>query len=472
MKHVVIIGGGISGLATAHRLWELGKARAPVFRVTLLEAQGQWGGVIGTERREGFLFEKGPDAFISEKPWALELCRRLGLEEEVIGTRNEFRQSFIYLRGKLRPVPNGFYLIAPCRLSVLRETSLLTLSGKLRMLCDLWIPPKRKGGDESVASFVRRRLGPEALERVGQPMVAGIYSADPERLSLEATFPRFLELEARYGSVLRGLQASWQGRRPAEGEPSGPRYSLFLTLKEGMERLVQGLVTRMTGVNLRSSARVVRIEKGNRWRIFLEAGESLEADLLCLALPAPRAARLVRSFSSEIASDLEKIRCESVATVNLAFRRASVSHPLNGFGFVIPASEKKSLIGCTFSSVKFPGRVPEGTVLLRAFVGGALHREILSQTDGDLVRTITEDLQHILGISGPPLGTAVHRFPESMPQYDVGHLHRVASIEEKLKAWPGLFITGNAYRGIGIPDCIREGERAAEAMNACLKGSS
>ena len=394
----------------------------------------------------------------------MELCKRIGLETGLIGTREEFRRSFIYLKGRLVPVPAGFYLIAPTRLEALAGTRLLSVPGKFRALLELVIPPKRgaAGEDESVASFVRRRLGREVLDRIAQPMIAGIYSADPEKLSLRATFPRFLDLERDSGSVIRGLLRKQAGRQGADREASGPRYSLFLTLRHGIGSLVERLIERMNRVEFRTNFSVSRIERGERWKIFSGEGEKLEADSLLIATPAPEAARLLGGVDSVLAAELAGIPYESVATVNLGFDQKDLSGLPRGFGFVVPAVEKRHLIGCTFSSFKFPGRSAEGKILLRLFIGGAGQRELLQRSDSDLEQAVLRDIREILGTGNRPEFVSIRRHPASMPQYGVGHLDRVDRIFKRSDSIPGLYLTGNAYRGIGLPDCIREAEQVAE----------
>lgn len=467
-----MIGGGISGLAAAHRFWELSRQKGASLQITVLEAKGRWGGVIETQSRGGFLIEGGPDSFLSEKPAAVELCKRIGLETELTGTREEFRRSFIYLKGRLVPVPAGFYLIAPTRLEALAGTRLLSWPGKLRALRELWIPPRRGAGlqDESVAGFVRRRLGREVLERIAQPMISGIYSADPEKLSLRATFPRFLELEKESGSVIRGLLKGQTKRRKADAEASGPRYSLFLTLRHGIGLLVEKLIERMAGVEFRADFSVSRIEKQETWKIVSDRGEALEADALVLAVPAPEAARLLAGLDPVLAEELAGIPYESVATINFGFHQKDLSKLPLGFGFVVPAVEKRNLIGCTFSSVKYPGRAAEGRTLLRVFLGGVKSRELLRLPDSELERTILQDLQEILGVRNRPELVSISRHPASMPQYGVGHLERVARIFKQADSIPGLYLTGNAYRGIGLPDCIREAEETAGKIISYLGG--
>jgi len=451
-------------LAAAHRLSELSRAHQIPLAITLLEAQDRFGGVIETEAKDGFLLEGGPDAFVSEKPWALDLCRRLGLADELIETQPAFRRSFIVQRGRLVPVPDGWYLIAPARLTTIFRTPLLSWPGRIRMACEPFIPTKRGDQDESVGSFIRRRFGQEALDRIGQPMLAGIYTADPECLSLRATMPWLADMERRHGSVIRSLGAN--ARKDATSTASGPRYSLFLTLRGGMRTLVHTLLRRMPEVSLRHTARVARIEPGRAWSVTLETGELLQADALCLALPAHVASGLMESCAPDLARSLAGIPYESVATVNLAFRKTDIPRPLDGFGFIVPAIERQRVVGCTFSSVKFPGRAPETCILLRAFVGGALHREVFALDDGALERAVREDLRGTLGIHAAPLTVSIHRYPHAMPQYHVGHLERVAAIEASARRYPGLYLTGNGYRGLGLPDCIHQAETTADRMVA------
>ena len=455
-----MIGGGISGLSVAHRLAELIRSVEAPYQVVLLEACGRLGGVIETRRQNGFLLESGPDAFIVEKPWAVNLCRRLGLSKEIIETTPEHRRSFIVHKKKLSPVPEGFYLVAPTSLGALFRARTLSFAGKLRFLADLAIPPRRDSSDESVGSFVRRRFGGEALERFGQPMIGGIYTAEPDRLSLQATFPKFGEMERRHGSVLRGLAKEGAASRAA----SGPRYSLFVSLRGGLSTLVEALAADMPEVSIRLSARAARLESGRGWSVVLENGERLEADAVCIALPAPQAAALIESVDPEIARDLRSIPYESAVTINAAFRKTDVPHPLDGFGFVAPAVEGIGMVGCTFSSVKFLERAPDGAVLLRAFIGGAAQRRLIGLQDAELKKIVREEFRRLLGIEAEPLFLSVQRFEQAMPTYPVGHLERLESLEQKTARHRGLYLTGNGYRGTGIPDCVKQAEKAAERM--------
>jgi oxygen-dependent protoporphyrinogen oxidase len=455
MNRIVIIGGGISGLAAAHRILELNQAA----HVTILEASNRLGGTIHTEYRGGFLLERGPDSFISEKPQAIALAKRLGLESQLIQTNEEYRRSFIVRDGRLRAVPEGFQLMAPSRMWPFITSDIFSLPGKMRMAADLFLPRKSTNGttDESLASFVRRRLGEEALARMAQPMVGGIYTADPETLSLRATLPRFLDMEQKHRSLILAMLR--QGRAAKTGT-SGARYSLFLSFDRGMQVLVDAL-TRINA-DFFLNTRVQRVTYDQGWRIYTDKEERFEADAVCLAVPAYVAASLLSD--ARLAEKLRAIKYASTATINFGYRRAAIAHPLNGFGFVVPVIEKRSLIACTFSNVKFSGRAPEGHVLLRAFAGGALQPEIFALDETEMATRVEADLRELLGIREDPRFIEVAKWERSMPQYEVGHLERVSDMEKLAGELPGLALAGNAYRGAGIPDCVRSGEKAAEAM--------
>ena len=460
-SRIVIVGGGISGLAAAHRLTELNH------NVTIVEASARLGGTIQTEERDGFLLERGPDSFISEKPQAVDLAIRLGLEPRLIQTNEEYRRSFIVRNGRLRAVPEGFQLLAPSRIWPFLATDIFSVAGKLRMAAELLLPRQHANGvtDESLASFVRRRLGEEALHRMAQPMVGGIYTADPETLSLRATLPRFLDMERDHRSLILAMLR--QGRAQKRGT-SGARYSLFLSFDRGTQVLVDALTR--TNIDTRLNTRVEALRRdGPSWTLITNTGERIEADAVCLALPAYTAAALLTETSNSLAQKLKQIKYASTATINFAYRRATVTHPLNGFGFVVPFTEKRSVIACTFSSVKFAGRAPDGHVLLRAFAGGALQPEVFALDESELIRRVETDLRELLGISEAPLFVELAKWERSMPQYEVGHLDRVNEIEKLVAALPGLQLAGNAYRGAGIPDCIRSGQSAAESLAADLR---
>lgn len=470
IPHIAIIGGGIAGLAAAHRLEELSRERELPLRFTLLEASGRLGGTIGTEHRDGFLLEYGPDSFISEKPWALALCRRMGLESELVGTQDQFRTTFVVRNGKLEPLPEGFMLLAPTRLGAFVRSRIFSWSGKLRMGLDLVLPRARQQDDESLGSFVCRRLGREALERVAQPLIGGIYTADPDYLSLAATMPRFLQMERDHRSVIYALWRAGRKRPQDTKSASGARWSLFVTLRNGMQHMVDTLVSRLLlgEIRLNCRANAVRLQPSNsqdqHWHIDCQNGSSLQADGVVLATPAFQTARLLQLCDTQLADQLADILYSSAATVSLAYRREDIPHALNGFGFVAPAIEKRSIIAGTFSSIKYPGRAPEGHVLLRAFVGGTLQAETFNLGDNQMEQAVRQELAALLGVQAAPLLSRIARYPQSMPQYLVGHLSRVTEIEQRVATHLGLALAGNAYRGVGIADCVRSGEAAATAV--------
>lgn len=495
MKRVVIIGGGITGLAAAHRVLELTRESAQTIALTVLESSNRVGGIVETHTRDGFLLESGPDSFISEKPAALDLARRLRLTSRIIETNANHRRSLIVRQGRLLPVPEGFHLLAPSRFWPFVKSDIFSWTGKARMALDLILPRRIMNGsagainDESLADFVRRRLGREALDRMAQPMVGGIYTADPEQLSLLATMPRFLEMERNHRSVIRALRR--QGRLEHDGQTSGARYSLFLSFDRGMQVLTDTLAERISNLTSQivrdsevsdkapafknairlntpvESISLIRDEAGGAsegsptWIVKAAGNEVLIADAICLALPSYVSAHLLANVDPQLASELDGISYASSATINLAFRRDDVPHPLDAFGFVVPFREKRSIIACTFSSVKFEARAPSDRVLLRAFAGGALQPEILKLDDNELLSRVRKDLRELLGIQQAPLFAEVSRWDRSMPQYHMGHTERVKRIEQRAGALPGLVLAGNAYTGLGIPDCIRSGEAAA-----------
>ena len=457
---LVVVGGGITGLAAAHHALELARERRIALELTLVEARERLGGTIATDRAGGFLIEAGPDSFLSEKPWALALCRRLGLEDRLARTDDRYRKVFVWHAGRLHPLPDGWELLAPTRLAPFLSSRLFSWPGTLRMAFDL-VLPRGIADDESLGAFVRRRLGREALERVAQPLVAGIYTADPDDLSLTATMPRFAELEKQERSIILGLRRA--RRRARETGVSGARWSLFVTLKEGMEDLVAALATRLQPGTVLLKQRVAGVERrGDRWRVATAEGADLDADRVIVATESHAAARMLRYVDPTLATLLAEIPYASSATVTLGYRRADVPHPLDGFGFVVPRTEKRALLACTFSSVKYAGRAPEGDVLLRAFVGGALNEAVLELDDAPLVMRARAELREALGITAAPALARVFRWPKAMPQYHVGHLARVETIERRAGALPGLDLAGGAYRGVGIADCVRSGEAAAE----------
>jgi protoporphyrinogen/coproporphyrinogen III oxidase len=474
---IAIIGGGISGLAAAHQLREL----LPHAQLSLFEAANRLGGVLETIERDGFLIERSADNFLSAPPAALELCRHLGIDNELVRTDESRRRAFVVRKGRLVPIPEGFYLMSPRKLLPVLRSPLLSLRGKLRLLAEPFVPRGAIASrqldpppDESVASFARRRLGREVFERFVQPLVAGIYTADPEKLSMSATMPQFVEFERTYSSLLRATLR----RTHADNSASGARYGLFLAPKNGLQSLVTKLADQLPQDAFHLNTRVARAERQDeKWQLTFNPPSAIRNsqsvfDAVIIAVPAPAAAKLLESMHSEIAAELAMIEYAGCAVVSLGFRRGQIGHALNGFGFVVPQTENRKIIAGSFASLKYPGRAQGDDVLIRVFIGGALQPELLDLPDADLRRIAFEELAELLEITGEPLIADIARWPRSMPQYHVGHLARVARIEQLAAGVPTLALAGNAYRGVGIPHCIASGQaasrRIASAFRDCI----
>ncbi|MFK7985905.1 MAG: protoporphyrinogen oxidase [Sandaracinaceae bacterium] len=455
MSHVVVIGGGLSGLSAAHRVRE----REPENEVTVLEASDRTGGILGTVERDGFVIETGPDSILSEKTSAVELAERLGIADRIVETRNEHRGAYVVHRGRLVRVPAGFSLMAPARWTPWAKTPLISPAGKLRAALEVALP-RKSGDDESMASFVRRRFGQELLDRLAQPLVGGIYGGDPDRLSLEATMPRFVEMEREHGSVIRAMRA--KRRRSTEQAASGARYGLFVAFDRGMQVLIDALTEAVGDVRLNTPVEALEVVDDG-FRVATSAG-ALHADRVIVALPAWRAAKLLAGPVPSVIEGLESIPYGSAATVTFAWPRAEVPHAMDAFGFVVPAVERRSILAATFSSVKWPGRAPDGEVLLRVFIGGENALDAADLDDETLIATSRRELSRLMNIEAAPRFSIVKRYRRAMPQYQVGHTRRVDAIEHQLARVPGLELAGNAYRGVGIPDSIRAAEAAADRL--------
>ena len=466
-RRVVVVGGGIAGLAAAHRLIELNKEKSLDIEVVLLEASARLGGTIATERVGDFLVEAGPDSFITEKPWALRLCARLGLSSRLVSTEAAYQKIYVVHKGRLEPLPEGFFLLAPTRFWPFVQTPLFSLTGKLRMAAEIFLPRGAVNGDESLGAFVRRRFGAEALDRVAQPLVGGIYAADPDKLSLSAAMPRFKEMERAHRSVILSMVSEQRRRARNREAGSGARWSLFVTLVGGMQELVDRIASRLPEgcVRLHTPiAGLIRDTDKNLWKVTTRGNESLEVDAVVLATPSFQTAETIGDVASSAANALKQITYASTATVSLAFRQKDFPRPLDSFGFVVPAIESRKIMACTFSSLKYPGRAPEGHVLLRGFVGGSLQPKLFQDDDATMEKHVRDELASLLGVVAQPVFSRVWRHPNSMPQYHVGHQSRIQQIEAQLAKFPSLALAGNAYHGVGIADCVRTGEEAAERI--------
>lgn len=466
-RRVIVIGAGISGLSAAHRLLELD----PSIDLTVLEASDAPGGWLRTLVRDDFVIELGPDSILTEKPHALALVARLGIEHRLVSTNSRRRGAYVVSKGRLERVPEGFAMMAPTLPLPFLTSNILSPFAKLRVGLELLIPSRSDASEESLARFVTRRFGTEILERLAQPLVSGVYGSDAETLSLEATMPRFIKMEREKGSVLRALHAQ---RSRAQENASGARYGLFVSFDRGMQVLTDALTARIGG-RIRTQTPARSIERaGTRWRVRTESGESHTCDGVIVALPAHRIASLLRASGANegLIDGLDAIPHGSAATVTFAFRREDVPHALDAFGFVVPAIEKRAVLASTWSSVKWPGRAPEGWELIRVFLGGPQDPEVILRDDDELTARAKRELEALMGISSAPAFTRIMRYPHAMPQYRVGHLERASAIENRVSRLLGLELAGNSLHGVGIPDAIASGERAAERIGTYFESLS
>jgi oxygen-dependent protoporphyrinogen oxidase len=459
MTRTIIIGGGIAGLATAFALQESSSTDW-----TLIECSPRWGGKITSASERGFTIEGGPDSFITTKSAAVDLCKRLGLEDQLTGSNSgKSATTYIWSGGRLYPMPEGMMLMAPTMVIPFLRSRLISWPGKLRMGMEVFVPRARGDQDESLAGFVRRRLGNELLNKIAGPLMGGIHAADPERLSLKSTFPMFLDMEKKHGSLLRGMMR--RGRPRAEHGAKRP--PMFMSLRGGLQQLSDALVANMPETNLRVGSRALSVSRyADRYKIDLSDGSSLLADDVVFATPSFVTADLLQELDPALAAQLRAIRYVSTATVSLGFRRSEVAHPLQGAGFIVPASQGRRITACSWSSVKFQHRAPDDCVLLRVFIGGALAEELAEQDEESLIKLAREELQVILGIDATPVVAKAYRWSKANPQYDLGHGDRTAEIEQAISRLPGLHLAGAAYHGPGIPDCIQSGREAAQAIAA------
>jgi protoporphyrinogen/coproporphyrinogen III oxidase len=455
---VAVVGGGIAGLAAAERAAE----QLGLDEVLLLEADSRLGGKIATERVAGYVVEGGPDCFLAAKPAGVELCRRLGLAERLRPTSPAFRRSFVKRDGRLHELPDGLTGLVPSRIVPLLTTRILSLAGRARAALEPMVARRRERGEESVAQFVTRRFGREAYEWLVEPLLSGIFAGDGAALSLPATFPQLAEAEDRHGSVLWPMLKARFGPRLPAGAPLG-----FVTPAAGLAELVDALEARLTPDAVWLEAGVESLRRlPAGYRLELADGRVVDASSVILALPAFHAARLVESLDATLAATLRDIPFVSTLTVSAAFPRSAVPRLLPGSGYVSPRAEGGSVVACTWTSNKFPERVPDDGVLIRFFLGRAGREDVVGATDGGLKRLVRAELAAVHGITAEPRFWRIFRWPRALPQYTVGHRDRLDRIGIRLARLPGLFVAGASYRGVGIPDCITSGWDAAGAAVA------
>lgn len=476
MKKILIVGGGIAGLAAAYYLKE--KTKAPL-QITLLEQAGYWGGKIVTERVDDlapggpFVVEGGPDTFVVTKPWGVKLCKELGISDRLRGTNPETKKTYILKNDKLHELPGGLTMMIPTEFGPMIRTGLLSWPAKVRMGFDFLIPASRENGDETLGAFVTRRLGRAAYENLIEPLMSGIYAGDGDQLSLQSTFPYLRDLEIKHGGLVKGALAFRQERlRKARASQNNPAplpgsRSIFLTPLNGLAEMVETLVNNLmdSGVDLRLSTEVKKVRRTTHgYSVMLARGETIPADGIILATPSFVTAELIADIAPPLAVELRPIEYVSTATVTLAYQEKDLPRPLDGYGYVIPRREGRKALACTWTSTKFPHRAPLGYALLRVFIGRAGQEEQIAWDDVSLSAIAREELQLTLGIRAMPILERICLWERAMPQYTLSHPPRLERIDTLLASYPGLAVAGNAYQGIGIPDCIHSGEMAAERI--------
>lgn len=456
MKRIAIVGGGISGLSAAFALEE--HRRAGALEYVVFESSPRLGGVLVTERADGCLVEAGPDSFLTEKPWASELCREIGLGDQLIGSNDADRKTYILVKGKLVVMPDGLMFMVPTKIVPTVFSSLFSASTKLRMAREWFHPPRKADADETVASFVERHYGSEMVERLADPLFSGVYGGEAGELSVRAVLPRFAEMEAKCGSLSRAMLVA---RKQMAHAAKGPARPLFTSLKDGMQQMVDAVVSRLSPSTLRPNTLVQSVQPQSSGWVVSAGYASDQFDAVILAIPAQAAATLVQIASSRLASELTGIQYTSSVTVNLGYGQSVRSSLPPGFGFLIPRSEGKRMLAATFVHNKFPHRAPADRALLRCFIGGARNEQVLQSSDEEILHIVREELRQIIRLTDDPQFVRIYRWKGAMAQYGVGHLERLQRIEGLLQDFPGLALAGNGYRGIGVPDCIRSGKDAA-----------
>jgi protoporphyrinogen/coproporphyrinogen III oxidase len=465
---VAVIGGGISGLAAALRLIQ----RAPACELVLFESATRLGGVLSTVEEDGFQVEQSADNFITTVPWGVELCKQLGLADQLVRTNAAHRHTFVVHRGRLHRLPDGFLMMAPTRLWPLALTPILSPLGKLRAAMEYFIPPRRDTSDESMGAFVRRRLGREVFQRLVEPLVSSVYAADMEKLSVLATLSQFREMELEYGSLIRAMRRRMKGAKKEAGRgDSGARYSMFVTPRNGLSSIVDAIAARLPPRAIRLGAPVERLTRSaGGWEVWTH-GESGRVgpesfDAVILATPSHVAASLLGPVDVELARMLSSIEHSGTAILSVGYERGQVAHPLDGMGAVVPGVENSPILACSFSSQKYPHRAPEGRVLLRVFAGGARRPELAEMVDDQLRPLLLGEIERLLGIEGRPVYENIAHWPRTMPQFHVGHKQLVARIFDRVAKLPSLALAGNAFQGVGIPHCIHSGQQAADRVLA------
>jgi oxygen-dependent protoporphyrinogen oxidase len=467
-RRVVIVGAGITGLAAAYYLEKRARERNLPVHCTLVEAGKQPGGKIVTESLRDFVIEGGPDSFVTDKPWCLSLCHELGLADSLIPSNQTDNKIYMLRKGRLTQFPTGFRLSIPTRIKPFLLTPLISPWGKMRMALEYVLPPRPSPDDESLGHFIGRRFGREAVETFGGPLMAGIFVSDPDRLSMRGSFPTFLEMEKKYGSLIRAARMMKKKPPAKRAGPAAAGGAMFNSVRGGMFELVEALRKNITADLLLGASVVSIARKDKGYAIHVDGRErrTIEADDVVLTVPAHRAAALLLPLHENLSAALGRIRFVSTATVSLAYRREDLpaDRPLDGFGVLIPASENRRIIASTWASTKFAHRAPPGSVLLRAFVGGYRGEALAEQSEEELAAMVREEFDALFGLRAAPSIARVYRWPKGNPQYDVGHLDRVGDMEAMTGDLPGMHLAGSSYHGVGMPDCIKSALRAVDRI--------
>ena len=462
MKRIAIIGGGISGLSAAVTLERARAAGAPL-QYSIFEAAPRLGGVLLTERVDGCIVEGGPDSFLTEKSWGLDFVRSIGLGDQLIHSNDAERKTYILVKGRLEPIPDGLMFMVPTKIAPILTSRLFSLPAKLRMAFEYFQKPLLSDRDETVAEMVERHFGPEMVDRLADPLLAGVYGGEAAQLSAAAVLPRFVDMEKKYGSLSRAMLAA---RKQTTQSRQAPR-PLFTSLKNGMRQLVETIEPMLVPGSAQTNNPIVGLTRSARnWLATPLQGSPGEFDAIILALPASAASTILGNVAPALAAELAQVRYSSSITVNLGYDRADLRKLPAGFGFLVPRSENRRMLACTFVHVKFPHRAPDDKGILRCFIGGARDEAVLEQPDSDLIEMVRRNLAEILSLTAEPRFARVYRWRRAMAQYTSGHLARIQRIKELLPSTPGLYLAGNAYQGIGVPDCIASGESAAKAALA------
>ncbi|WP_339223997.1 protoporphyrinogen oxidase [Paenibacillus sp. FSL H8-0332] len=471
-RKVVIIGGGLSGLSAAYYIRKFYREAGTQPEITLIEKDKVLGGKIETLHRDGFVIEKGPDSFLARKTAMVDLARELELDHELVSTNPNAKKTYILQRGKLHPMPAGLVLGIPTELKPFLKSGLVSFGGKMRAMMDFVIPPRRSSEDESLGDLIERRLGTEVLENMTEPLLAGIYAGDMRKISLQATFPQFGEVERQYGSLIRGMTT---GRKPVETH-TGTKKSAFLTFRQGLQSLVHALIHELQDVRqlTGTGAKSIRVLGGAgssgtlRYEVELDNGELLQADDIYVTVQNFAAAELLRPHVD--VSALDAVNYVSVANVVLAFTRQDIVTEYDGSGFLVPRKEGRNITACTWTSTKWLHTSPDDKVLLRCYVGRSGDEQNVELPDEALAELVRKDLKEIMGITAAPLFTEITRLRSSMPQYPVGHPGRIAGLRSELaQQLPGVYAFGAGYDGIGMPDCIKQAKLTAETAAASLQ---